>query len=209
MHVCIPRLDTYIQRYHYGRGPSAETLSSCLFRDLLIGGRGWGAVWRHFSPLLSQHFPTPNPSNFLGLRSTKQEKAFVWVSLGSEMVLRYLPSALCSGLPNPHPVPFCCENGTLGDPAPLPLGLLHYHSKWTKCALLLSVWLTVLIDHFSIWQLRKSFSLETPWFTHTTKHNLYLILLLFIEREIARLHKLGQIPWRQEPHNIQLTSYSK
>ena len=76
---------------------------------------------------------------------------------------------------------------------------LHYHSKWTKFALLLYIWLTVLIDHFSIWQLRKCFSLQTPWFTHTTKHNLYLILLLFIYREITHLHKLGQIPWREGP----------
>ena len=164
-HVCIPRLGTCIQRFHYRRGPWAETLSSCVFRDLLKGGRGQVAAWRHFSSLLSRYFPTPNLSPFLGLRFTKQE-AFVWAALGSEMILRYLPSAIRSGLPNPHPGPFCCENGTLGDPALLPLGLLYCHSKWTKSWLLLSVWLIVLTGHFSNWQLRESFFLQTPIHTY-------------------------------------------
>lgn len=95
MHVCIPSLDTCIQRFHYGRGPSAETLSSCLLRDLLKGGRV-GEQSEDTFLHSSQYFPTPNLSHFLGLRSTKQKKAFVcspWAARWSSDTY-HLPSAL-------------------------------------------------------------------------------------------------------------------
>lgn len=128
-------------------GSLAGILFRCLLQDLLIRGpwlKHSSPVWLGIVPLLL--------FCLLVAWIHKTSGAFCSVLFSGEMISPAY--VVCQGS-LPGIVPQRKIEGAiwLGEPALFFASCLHYHRKWIKSWLLLSVWLLVLNDHLNTWQL--------------------------------------------------------